>query len=79
MAQKRTLPTKAFDINARWTAQIPVQGWRHYRISARKSQKSALLMVEMMAVCDRSVRFWLERQQLIDDENWATGWLDGAP
>lgn len=82
MAQKRQLPSKAFIINARWTALKPVKGWRHYRISAvtpasRGGSKENVkgTMVEMMAVCDREVRFWISRKELIADLNWVTGWL----
>lgn len=79
MAQKRRLPSKAFDINAPWTALSPVQGWRHYRISGSKpaaSSDTGLAVVEMMAVCDRAVRFWMSRSELINDLNWVTGWRD---
>jgi len=79
VSAKRRLPSKAFVINAPWTALQPVQGWCHYRIAATKSRKSSETgapMVEMMAVCDRSVRFWLSKSALIDDLNWVTGWRD---
>jgi len=79
MANKRHLPTKAFMINAPWTATLPVQGWRHYRIAGTKpasKSESGEAMVEMMAVCDRAVRFWLSRRELIADLNWVTGWRD---
>lgn len=83
MAQKRILPSKAFEINARWTADHPVSGWRHYRISSRRQTQQTPtskteVEVEMMAVCDRQIRFWLTRRAVIADENWQTGWLDGA-
>ena len=79
MPNKRQLPSKAFVINASWTATQPVKGWRHYRISATKpagKSDSGEAMVEMMAVCDRTVRFWLSRRELIADVNWVTGWSD---
>lgn len=72
--QRRRLPSKAFEINAPWTALAPVEGWRHYRIAGRRRSDQGLTL-EMMAVCDREVRFWLSRQSLIEDLNWQTGWL----
>jgi tryptophan-rich hypothetical protein len=79
MAQKRQLPSKAFEINAPWTVHEPVKGWHHYRITALKPasrSETGETMVEMMAVCDRSVRFWIGRRELIADLNWVTGWLN---
>jgi len=79
MAQKRRLPSKAFVINARWTAIQPVEGWHHYRITGKKpasKSETGEATIEMMAVCDRGVRFWLSRRELIDDLNWVTGWLN---
>jgi len=32
--------------------------------------------VELMAVCDRNVRFWMTRLEMIDPEKWSVGWLD---
>ena len=75
----KRLPSKAFAINAPWTAVTPVQGWRHYRVATTKPAKTSetgLAMVELMAVCDRSVRFWITRQALAADPNWITGWKD---
>ncbi|MCX6104815.1 MAG: TIGR02450 family Trp-rich protein [Proteobacteria bacterium] len=79
MAKLRRLPSKSFEINAAWTAETPVQGWRHYRISGNKPAKKAENLpqrLEMMAVCDRAVRFWLSRDELINDLNWIPGWKD---
>ncbi|WP_132323488.1 TIGR02450 family Trp-rich protein [Pseudobacteriovorax antillogorgiicola] len=65
---------KLLDINASWTAREPVQGWVHFRISGRRRPSKSLLEVELMAVCDRSVRFWLAADCLTDRENWLPGW-----
>jgi tryptophan-rich hypothetical protein len=47
----------------------------HYRICGRRNTADGL-EVEMMAVCDRSVRFWLPRAALMDPEAWKTGWIE---
>ena len=74
IGRKRQLPSKAFEINAPWTAVEPVEGWRHYRISGRRRTLQGL-EIEMMAVCEREIRFWLTRQGLVLDLNWQPGWL----
>jgi tryptophan-rich hypothetical protein len=79
MNQRRSLPSKAFVINAPWTALVPVKGWRHYRICATipaSRSETKLPMIEMIAVCDRSVRFWIDKKELVADLNWVTGWRD---
>jgi tryptophan-rich hypothetical protein len=72
--RRRQLPSKAFEINTPWTALEPVKGWRHYRISGRRHTDEGL-EIEMMAVCERDIRFWLTRKSLIQDLNWHTGWV----
>ena len=34
--------------------------------------------LELMAVCDRSARFWLMESELKNGEIWAPGWSDLA-
>jgi tryptophan-rich hypothetical protein len=66
---------KSFEINAKWSSLVNEQGWVHYRICSRRNSESGL-EIEMMAVCDRSVRFWLPRAALMDPLVWKTGWID---
>lgn len=66
---------KLFQINANWTAVESIHGWKHYRIAARRLNDEGTWELEMMAVCDRDVRFWVSRSTLRQAEMWAPGWL----
>lgn len=64
-----------FEINASWTTIEDKYGWRHFRIVDRRwSDKK--LEVELMAVCDREVRFWIEAKEMGDPALYITGWRD---
>lgn len=67
---------KQFEINATWTAVKPRSGWRHYRIAGRRKAEHGL-EIEMMSVCDRSVRFWIPNEELKNSELWQPGWKEG--
>ena len=72
----KTKPSKKqFELNAKWTALNEIQGWQHFRVCTRRNGNDGI-EVELMALCDRSVRFWLPRLELIDPVKWAVGWLD---
>ncbi len=64
---------KLLGINSNWTATPSREGWKHYRIAARRYNEGELL-VEMMAVCDRSVRFWVAAHLLKEGAGWRPGW-----
>lgn len=64
---------KNLAIDAKWTSSTEVRGWRHFRISGRRHGEAGLEL-ELMAVCDREVRFWLKPEKLKDRENWLPGW-----
>jgi tryptophan-rich hypothetical protein len=72
----RHFSKKLFLINANWTAVEAIQGWKHYRICARRRDDREKLELEMMAVCDREIRFWVERSVLRDPKLWSPGWKD---
>jgi tryptophan-rich hypothetical protein len=72
-----TISKKQFEINATWTAVKPRSGWRHYRIAGRRKAEHGLLEIEMMSVCDRSVRFWIPKEELQKSEIWLPGWKEG--
>ncbi len=72
----RHFSKKLFLINANWTAVESIQGWKHYRIASRRRNEDGNLQLEMMAVCDREIRFWVERARLRDDTLWTPGWKD---
>lgn len=67
---------KQFKINATWTSVSLRNGWRHYRISGQRHAHTGR-EYEMMAVCDRSVRFWIDEIELRDHQRWRPGWQNG--
>ena len=60
-------------VNSNWTAVKAVKGWKHYRISARKYTDKELYL-ELMAVCDRDIRFDVKAVDFSTDDNWVSGW-----
>ena len=72
----RHFSKKLFLINGNWTSLTLVGGWKHFRISSRRRDSQGKLELEMMAVCDRSVRVWVSRASLRDPELWKPGWHD---
>lgn len=60
-------------IDAKWTSSEECRGWRHFRITGRRHGETGLEL-ELMAVCDREVRFWLKPEDLKVRENWMPGW-----
>ena len=65
--------TKQLVINSNWTADVPIKGWRHYRISRRFYEEKDL-WIELMSVCDRSVIVTVSAREFSRDENWLPGW-----
>lgn len=66
---------KLFELNSNWTSRKKRQDWNHFRISSRR-KGTVGIELEMMAVCDRSVRFWVSLAELKDAELWQPGWQD---
>jgi len=73
---QRHFSKKLFLINSNWTSIKQLEGWKHYRIAARRRLDDGALELEMMAVCDRNVRIWIGRASLRDPALWQPGWLD---
>lgn len=71
----KPLNPKQLEINARWTAEPPQKGWRHFRIGTIRKRESGGHEFEMISVCDRSVRFWVTRD-ILKQELWVAGWID---
>ena len=61
------------DINAKWTSILPLEGWQHFRIVARRYD-GKMLQIELMAACDSAVRLWLPAEHLQDKERFSPGW-----
>lgn len=68
------MKNRSLDIDAKWTHSTPIQGWKHFRICGRRNDNNTL-MVEMMAVCDRKVRFWMSGSEVKSKDSWQTGWV----
>ncbi len=64
-----------FAVNARWTAVVLLLNWRHFRIVDRRWRGNDL-DVELMAVCDRGARTWVEAKALLDPARFVSGWRD---
>jgi len=60
-------------IGSKWTALQKTWGWRHFQVVNRKNQDK-WIFAELVAVCDPSVRFWLNAQLLKDRAVWLAGW-----
>lgn len=67
---------KLFQINANWTSLNQLAGWKHYRVATRRKSALGEWELEMMAVCDRQVRVWVNWATLRDPELWKPGWHD---
>lgn len=65
---------KLFHIDAKWTHTGGVRGWKHYRIVTLRGEGTEREL-ELMAICDRSVRFWVNELEFRNDPQWNPGWL----
>ncbi|MGK7927237.1 MAG: TIGR02450 family Trp-rich protein [Spirulina sp.] len=70
MAKKQKFPHL---LGSKWTAKHKTFGWRHFQVVNRKNE-GAWVFAEMVASCDRTVRFWVNAQQLKNDLLWEAGW-----
>ncbi|MEB3232621.1 MAG: TIGR02450 family Trp-rich protein [Leptolyngbyaceae bacterium] len=70
MARKQRFPHL---VGSKWTAVGKMWGWRHFQVVNRKNQDQ-WVFAEMMASCDRQVRFWINAQLLKDRSLWQPGW-----
>ncbi|MEB3826304.1 TIGR02450 family Trp-rich protein [Phormidium sp. CCY1219] len=70
MAKKQKFP---YLVGSKWTALQETWGWRHFQVVNRKNQ-GKWVFAEVVAACDRQVRFWLNAKQLKDKSLWQAGW-----
>jgi tryptophan-rich hypothetical protein len=70
MAKKQKFP---YLIDSKWTSQQRTWGWRHFQVINRKNE-GKWVFAEMVASCDRTVRFWINAQQLKQRDLWLPGW-----
>ncbi len=78
-SRHRHFSKKLFEINANWTSIQKREDWFHYRISGRRRLEDGRLELELMAVCDREIRFWVPRAELRDQNLWTPGWVEPLP
>lgn len=67
---------KAFEVNAKWTTSVKVMGWTLFRIVSHRGKSGEERQVELMAVCDKEKRCWVNQRTLKKDPNWQPGWFD---
>lgn len=60
-------------VGSKWTSHHTTWGWRHFQVTNRKDE-GQWVFAEMVASCDRNVRFWLNAEQLKDRSLWEPGW-----
>ena len=65
---------KKFNINTNWTSVSTLHKRKHYRIAGKRDE-SHYEQIEMMAVLDKSERFWISKEELSDPSHWKEGWL----
>lgn len=78
MANKQKFP---WLVGSKWTARETTFGWRHFQVVNRKNQ-GPFVFAELTAVCDPTVRFWMNAKALRDAlgpacghrTNWLAGW-----
>ena len=70
MTKKQKFP---YLLGSKWTARQKTWGWRHFQVINRKNQ-GKWVFAEMIASCDRSVRFWINAEQLKNSDSWEAGW-----
>ena len=70
MAKKQKFPHL---LGSKWTACQKTLGWRHFQVINRKN-KDKWVFAEMVASCDSNARFWINAQQLKDQNLWEAGW-----
>ena len=70
MTKKQKFP---YLVGSKWTAMQKTWGWRHFQVVNRQNQ-GEWVFAEMVASCDRNVRFWLNAKQLKESSLWQPGW-----
>ncbi|HEY9737423.1 MAG TPA: TIGR02450 family Trp-rich protein [Trichocoleus sp.] len=70
MAKKQKFPHL---LGSKWTAQHPVDGWRHFEVINRKNEGS-WVFAELVSSCDPGVRFWINATLLKNRRLWQAGW-----
>ncbi len=60
---------------SKWTSVEELHGWRHFHICGRRySEENGELLIELMATCDRTVRFFVRAVDMTDSGKFVAGW-----
>ncbi len=54
-------------------------GWRHFQVRTRQDQKGGVVFAELEAVCDVTIRVWVNAKVLRNKRLWQAGWLSLQP
>lgn len=65
---------KILQINSNWTSLSSKYKFKHYRISSKKIEDGKV-KYELMAILDKSDRFWLSSSDLSHKQDWKPGWI----
>ena len=65
--------SKEYDIGSKWTHTLKTRAFKHYRIAGRRYSPEGELELEIMAVLDRSHRFWIKKRIFVEAD-WKQGW-----
>ena len=61
-------------VGTKWTSTSPFFGWNHF-VVVTIQKKNNCWMLEMAAICDKKIRFWITKLELQDANKWSPGWL----
>ena len=65
------LPHKKL-VGTLWSSVAEIQGWQHF-VVVGQMQSNSVWQVEMAAVCDKSIRFWIKKKALKNSTVWLPG------
>ena len=60
-------------LHSKWTSIDKIFGWRHYQVKNILKKKNK---IELFAVCDKSINFVIEINELKDQRKWIPGWKE---
>ena len=64
-------------VGTNWTSVEETQGWHHF-VVVTMQKRDNVWWVELMAACDKHVRFWVVKKDLKMSTKWQPGWQRGA-
>ena len=60
-------------LHSNWTSVTKKNGWIHYQVRNVLKKKK---QVELYAVCDKSISFIIDINELKEKSQWLPGWKD---